>query len=362
MASAGLSERASPAKTREWRNVDQRTFREEIVPRDRPAVIRGLVEHWPIVQASVRSSQALYDYIRARDLGHPIKIMVGQPEIKGLYFYRDDLSGLNFEHAHQPFHATLAGILSWMNRPNPPAIYTGATSVLENFRDFTRENALPILDRQAKPRICLGNAVTAATHYDNNDGINCVVAGRKRFTFFPPDQLPNLYVGPLDLSPGGAPTSLVKVSSPDLERYPRFAEALAAAEVVDLEPGDAVFIPNLWWRNVESLEPLNVSVSYWWFDGSRGGADPFAALALGLLAISPLPESRRKLWRDMFDHYVFRTHGDPAPYLPPDRRGVLGPLSPELESYMRTELIRSLTKPMPRSLAERILRLLESAR
>ncbi len=351
-------ERPPLARTREWRNVDAKTLRDEIIPRDQPAILKGLVADWPIVRASAQSPRALFDYLRARDLGRPIRIMVGNPDIEGLYFYRDDMTGLNFEYVHEPFHAALARILAYRDQPNSPSIYTGATLIAETFRDIDRENTLDILDKPARCWMWLGNAVTAATHYDNMDGVNCIVAGRKRFTFFPPDQLSNLYIGPLDLSPGGQPTSLVKVSAPDLQRYPRFAQALAAAETADVEPGDAVFIPNLWWHNVESLEPLNVSINYWWYDGTQGGAEPFAALALGLLAVTPLPESRRELWRKMFEHYVFRTEGDPVPYLPPDRRGMLGPLFPALEDYMRRQVIRSLTKRLPKDLREQILRVL----
>jgi hypothetical protein len=357
MAASELMERAPVAKTAEWRNVDLKALREEIIPRDRPAVLKGLVEHWPIVRASARSPGALFDYIRTRDVGRPTKIFVGKPDIKGLYFYRDDMTGLNFEHAHQTIRATLESILTYRDHPNPPAIYASATLVSDTCPDVARDNTLDILDRQARPRFWLSNAVTAATHYDNMDGINCMVAGRKRFTFFPPDQLPNLYIGPLDLAPGGQPTSLVKVAAPDLERYPRFAEALAVSETVDVEPGDAVYIPNLWWHNVESLDRVNLSVNYWWLDEPQA-AEPFAALAHGLLAITSLSASRRELWRQMFDHYVFQRSGDPVPYLPPDRRGILGELSPELQHHMRTQLIRSLTKHMPAHLREPILRLL----
>jgi hypothetical protein len=359
LATTDLLERTPPLpQTREWRNVDLQTLRNEIIPRDRPAVMKGMVQHWPLVRASAQSPQALLEYIRARDLAKPIRVMVGRPEIKGLYFYRDDMTGLNFEYAQQPFHAALASILGHLDDPNPPAIYTGATSVAENFPQIAQENTLDVGNESAKPRAWLGNAVTAATHYDNMDGINCIVAGRKRFTFFPPDQFVNLYIGPLDMAPGGQPTSMVRVSEPDFERYPRFAQALASAETVDVEPGDAIFIPNLWWHNVESLEPLNLSVNYWWFEGTLGGAEPFAALAHALLAITPLPASDREHWRKMFDHYAFRTEGDPVPYLPPDKRGMLGPLYPALEGYMRAQLIRSLAKWLPKDLREPILRLM----
>jgi hypothetical protein len=357
MAPAGLLDRTVLAKTAEWRNVELKTLRDEIIPRDRPAVLKGLVKHWPIVRASAHSERALFDYIRARDQGRPVRILIGKPDIKGVYFYRDDMAGLNFEFAQLPFHETLANILACKEQPDPPAIYTGATLVSETCPEVARENTLDILDRPSRPRMWLGNAVTAATHYDNMDGINCMVAGRKRFIFFPPEQLPNLYIGPLDLAPGGQPTSLVRVAAPDLERFPRFAQALAAAETVDVEPGDAVYIPNLWWHNVESLDRVNLSVNYWWLDAPEV-AEPFAAMAHALLALTPLSASRRELWHRMFEHYVFQAGGDPVPYLPPDRRGMLGTLSPELQTHMRTQLIRSLTKPMPAPLKEQILRLL----
>ena len=350
-------------RTRQWRNVDLKTLREEIIARDRPAVIKGLVKDWPMARAAAQSPQALLEYVRERDLSRPVRVLVGPPEIKGLYFFRDDMSGLNFDYAHRPFHLALANIVGLLNQPNPPAMYTGATPVEENFPQIGTENTLEIL-RQHLPDtpnsafLRLGNAVTAATHYDNLDGINCIVAGRKRFTFFPPDQFPNLYIGPLDMGPDGQPTSMVRVAEPDLERFPRFAEALATAETVDVEPGDAVFIPRLWWHNVESLEPVNLSMNYWWFEGPRSHAEPFGAMAHALLAITPLPASDRELWRKMFEHYVFRPNGDPAPYLPPERRGMLGPLFPGLEGYLRAQLIRSLAKQLPRHLRDPIIQIL----
>ena len=72
------------------------------------------------------------------------------------------------------------------------------------------------------PRIWLGNAITTPTHLDEWNNIGCVVAGRRRFTLFPPEQIANLYIGPLDFAPTGAPMSLVSLHEPDFERFPRF--------------------------------------------------------------------------------------------------------------------------------------------
>lgn len=346
------------AQTPEWHNVDLKLFREEILPRDRPAILRGIVADWPAVKAGRASPQALLHYIRAKDLGKPVETYIGAPEIQGQFFYRDDISGLNFERGAHPLGATTASIIAQAGNPNPPAIYAPAVSAFDYLPDFARENVLAIVPPSTVPRLWMGNGITTPTHYDMNDGVACVVAGRKRFTLFPPDQLPNLYVGPLDMGPGGRPTSMVRLAAPDFDRFPKFRDALAAAEVAELEPGDAVFIPNLWWHNVESLDPVNLLVNFWWFDAGKGAASPFAALALALLAIKDLPESRRAAWRQMFDHYVFQTAGDPVPYLPADKRGILGEMTPELERYMRGEVLRSVAAGYPRPVAEQIARLI----
>lgn len=356
-----LSE-GSQARVREWHDVTAKMLREQIIPLDRPAVLKGVVKDWPVVRAARESPEALGEYLRVRDRGQPVRFMLGTPQIRGVFFFRDDLSGLNFENVHRPVHEAFMDILASRGQPDAPAIYSGALALEDTLPALISECPLDVLDTPARPRLWLGNAVTAATHYDNSDGINCMVTGRKRFTFFPPEQFANLYIGPLELGPGGQPTSLVRVSAPDLQRYPRYAEALATAQTAEVEAGDAIYIPNLWWHNVESLEPVNLSVNFWWFDAGEWAAEPFAAMAHTLLAMHGLPQSRRNVWRRMFEHYAFRTDGEPVPYLPTQRRGILGALTDTIQEHMRVQVIRSLTKRMSPRLGEAIRRLLWEAR
>src|SRR3954471_5709471 len=95
-----------------------------------------------------------------------------------------------------------------------------------------------------------------------NSGV--VVMRRRRFTLFPPDQIVNLYMGPLELTPAGTPISLVDPDAPDLERFPRFAEAAKLGQSATLDPGDAIYIPFHWWHAVASLDPVSAFVNYWW--------------------------------------------------------------------------------------------------
>jgi hypothetical protein len=330
--------------TAEWHDVDVARFRNEIYQRDRPAVFRGLVKDWPAVREGRKSPRALCEYIKRFDLDRPIQTAVGPAEIKGRLFYNEAVDGFNYERVHESFQAALTRILANLDNPAPPAVYAGAVSIAEGFPGFAKENVLPLLDPSVVSRIWASNTVTAPTHFDTFDNIACVVSGHRRCTFFPPEQLPNLYVGPLEFTPAGQPTSMVKVGAPDLVRYPRYAQALAAAETTDLGPGEAVFIPNMWWHNIESLDPFNILVNYWWYDASRGPATPFGALMYGLLSLRDLPASRRDIRRQMFDHYVFQTHGDPVAHIPPERRGMLGRLTRQVVNNMKAWLQNELRR------------------
>ncbi|MFX6149073.1 cupin-like domain-containing protein, partial [Acinetobacter baumannii] len=84
------------------------------------------------------------------------------------------------------------------------------------------------------------------------------------FTLFPPDQFGNLYLGPLDNTPAGRAVSMVDFAEPDFAAHPRFREALAHAQVAELEPGDAIFIPSMWYHHVEGRSAFNVLINYWW--------------------------------------------------------------------------------------------------
>jgi hypothetical protein len=106
-----------------------------------------------------------------------------------------------------------------------------------------------------------------------------VVSGRRRFTLLPPEQVRNLYLGPLDFAPTPTPISLVSFRSPDFERFPRFHDALAAAEAAELEPGDALYIPSVWWHHVESIGVLNAMVNYWWSAPAADGLSKRSVLA-----------------------------------------------------------------------------------
>lgn len=300
---------------------------EAVAAAERPFVVRGLASHWPSVAAAAQGNDAIAAYLAARDNGKLLTVLVGPPETGGRYFYTDDMRGVNFRSEKMPMRALVERLLALRTDPAPATLYAGSTPTADSVASFAAENPLPI-DTGVPPRIWVGNASRIAPHYDMASNVAVVVAGRRRFSLFPPDQISNLYVGPVDRTIAGQPTSLVDPDRPDLIRFPLYEEAARHKRVADLAPGDALFMPPMWWHHVRSAGALNVLVNYWF--GQRADRFPFAALMLAMHSIRELPKAEREAWRTWFEHYVFGEGAlDAVAHLPPHAQGVLGPSSPQ---------------------------------
>jgi hypothetical protein len=327
-----------PRPIREHEGVDRRYFDEEIRPAGQPAVIRGLAAIWPAVQAARRSDDEIIAYLKHFRIPRPVSVFVGPPEIGGRFFYRDDVRGLNFSRGNAPVDDFFDRLLRDRDNPEPYSFAVQSEHIPQLFPGFEQANGIDLVDASVVPRAWIGNRIRVAIHYDLMENVGCVVAGRRRFTVFPPEQLANLYPGPFELTPAGTPVSMVDEQFPDLERYPRFAEAAAHAQSAVLEPGDAIYLPFHWWHSVDSLERVNMFVNYWWNDAPRNIGSPYDALMFGFLTLKTLPPEQRRVWRQVFDHFVFCLDGDPAEHLPPDARGVLGEATPELLDRIRATI------------------------
>jgi hypothetical protein len=220
--------------------------------------------------------------------------------------------------------------------PGLASVYMGSLPADDYAPGFANDNPASFLPVLARPRLWLGNASRIACHYDSFDNLACVIAGRRRFTLYPPDAIGDLYVGPIDHTLAGQPTSLAASAGLDDPRYPRFGAAANRAIVVELEPGDALYLPKLWWHQVEALEPANLLVNYWWDAFAAGPDAPYVTMMLAMIAIAERPPAERAAWRAFFDHYVFRPDGHPLAHMPVERHGLLGPLA---ENYGRIRAI-----------------------
>lgn len=308
-----------------------------------PFVVRGLAADWPLVRAGLAGPAKIRDYLlsHARDRAFPVNM--GQPGGGDRLFY-DAAMGVNFRMAQGPLDKILDGILANADKRDAPVIYLSSIDIDAYFTGLAEDNPMPLGDRRQITSIWIGNRTRIAAHNDVPDNLAVCACGKRRFVLFPPDQMENLYPGPLDNTPAGRPVSMVDLLAPDLERYPRFAKALEHAQAADLEPGDAIHIPSLWWHHVEGLASFNALVNYWWRNVPAYLGHPEDALYHAILAIRDLPEADRQRWREQFDHYVFSGGADAVRHLPETARGILAPLTPENASRIKAKLLRGLSR------------------
>jgi hypothetical protein len=318
--------------------ADDGAFAREVLEPCRPLVIRGLVRTWPAVAAAQRSAADFKDYVGQFDAGGTTEVFVGESRIAGEYYYSDDLQQFNFERKQMKFADALERIISI---PDRCTIYLGSLPIQTYLPGFSSENALPMLKSSNAARIWLGHASKVAAHYDTLDNVACVVAGRRRFTLYAPETIGDLYVGPIDHTMAGQPVSLAASAPAGDPRYPRFEAIRGQALTAELEPGDAIYIPKLWWHQVGATSSFNVLVNYWW-DAFAVRDAPSTGLLLSMITIAERPLAERLAWREFFDHYVFRSNGHPLAHLPESQHGMLGPLQPDNYEKIRARVIQML--------------------
>jgi Cupin-like domain len=316
-------------------------FLREVAEPCRPVVIRGLVRAWPAVRQAAQSPAHFRDYLAQFDAGKLAEIFVGEPRIAGKYYYNEALTGFNFERERMSFGDALARIVSNAGRNGGRSMYLGSLTVDDYLPGFAAQNALSILRPLPPGRIWLGHESNVSAHYDSLDNLACVVTGKRRFTLFSPELTDRLYMGPIDFTMAGQPVSLA-ASAPDGEaKYPRFQGVREHALTAELDAGDAIYIPKLWWHQVEAISPFNALLNYWW-DAFPTPDAPSVGLLLSLITISERPLAERQAWKAFFDHYVFRSGGHPLAHLPESQHGVLGPLQPDNYSRLRARVMQLL--------------------
>lgn len=326
----------------EWDHVDKTVFETDIRPAGQPAVLRGLVRDWPLL--SVGSPEAMRDVLLKSHSGVPVPFFEAPPEVHGRFFYNDRLDDFNFFRRRAPLAQFFAKLVDNLSSDMPPGLYAGSLSMDGYFPGLDELNSITALLPASDPikSVWIGNRTLIAPHYDNTENIACVVMGRRRFTLFPIEHYANLYPGPPDFTPAGQTVSMVDLRAPDLTRFPKYQQALEAAQTTVLEPGDAIYIPTLWWHGVESLDPFAVMVNYWWRDVPDYFDTPHNTLLHALLSLKDLPKAQRTAWQHVFDRLIFQPEDFNTSHWPATTRTLMGPLTAAKAEQIRALLIRTL--------------------
>lgn len=299
----------------------------EVLTSHSPILIKNLIQSWPAVIASKKSPAESLEYLQKFATDDLYTVFFGEPDINGRVFYNNDCSGFNFQVLGSSLNQLSSVLKKHIGNDDAPMIYVGSTMIDKWLPGFRTDNDIVFDDYDPLVSIWLGNKSRIPAHYDFASNIACCVAGKRRFTLFPPEELENLYVGPVDFTPAGQSISMVDFLNPDFEKFPKFRKALNSALVVELEPGDALMIPSMWWHHVESLEDFNILVNYWWRNSPMFMGSPQDALEHAMISLRDLPNEQRQIWKNLFDHYVFSPKNENFEHIPENAKGILGKIS-----------------------------------
>ncbi len=317
---------------------------DDVLLSSEPLILKGLASSWPIVKAGLSSHEEVEKYLLQYYKGQEVAAFLGKPENNGRIFYDESMTGFNYDKVNTKLDFALKQLLLNANNPQPPSIYIGSTSVDDYLPGFRANNDLALGQHNPMVSIWISNKCRIAAHWDSPLNIACSVVGHRRFTLFPFDQMENLYVGPLDKTPAGQAISLVDFYNPDFEKYPKFKEALQHAQIADLEPGDGIFIPSMWWHHVESLSSLNILVNYWFKWSPLFFGKPVNALFDAVLSIRDLPPEQRAAWKMIFDHYIFDYQKENFAHIPEQAQGAIGELTDDNARKIRARLLNQLNR------------------
>ncbi len=319
-------------------NCQSNHLSEEILLSNEPLLLKNFVHDWPLVKEAKKSDSAVISYLRNFDAKKPLTAMTGDPSIKGRIFYNEDLSGFNFDYRRVSLEEIFQKLTECSKLEEPPMIYVGSTNIDNWLPGFREENDITLGKHQPIASLWIGNRSRVAPHYDFPTNIACSVAGKRRFIFFSPEHLDNLYVGPIDFSPAGQPISLVDLLDPDYEKFPKYRNAESDAIVADLDVGDAVLIPSMWWHHVEARNDLNVLVNYWWRTTPNFMGSPLNVLQHAIMGLRDLPDEQRGIWKSLFDYYVFNQKEENISHIPKNARGALNPMDENIADKIKNVL------------------------
>ncbi|MGQ8364965.1 cupin-like domain-containing protein [Glaciecola sp. 1036] len=338
-------------KVKEIEIVEPGQIPEDIDSNLEPLILRGLVKDWDLVHIGKESDTKTAAHLKSFYNGRPTLTYFGSPDLLGKYGYNENATELNFEKRKAQLDEVLDQIVSHIQDESPPSIYIASNVIDLNFPGLRKNNDLDMSFATKNPNseppipsIWIGNKSIARCHYDASDNIACVVKGERRFILFPPDQIENLYPGPLSPTPGGQAISMVDLHNPDYLQHPKFKQAVEHGLVAELAPGDAIFIPSMWWHQVEGLGNFNILVNYWWSAAERFMGSAMNVLYHAMLSLRDKPPHEKAAWKHVFDYYIFNNQSLPTEHLPEESHGFLEPMDEFKSRQLRAMLINKLNR------------------
>lgn len=225
-------------------------FEAEFVRASRPVILRGAIGDWPAMR------KWSLEYFKREFGDRELPII---REKNGSHY--DAQRGLHYERIR------LGAYCDLLAAGEPRGLYLSVRvheALPELFGDI-RQPTYTAGARWARSRFWMGGAgAKGPLHRDLPENLYAQIGGRKRF-FLLERRLTRM-VHRHSFRSGVPNYSPVDAEAPDLARFPRFRGAPVLR--ADLEPGDLLYIPSMWWHQARSLT-TSFAVNLWWLTGPK---------------------------------------------------------------------------------------------
>ena len=316
---------------------------------NKPVILKGLVNNWPLVQTGKQSVEQAMAQLTENDTGRPLLAYRAPAHIKSRFGYNDTCTGFNYSSEKTRLSDVLAQIKAGFSDDEHEYLYINSLRFDQGLPELSKANTLnfshpEFTNNQPVPKIWIGTESVAAAHFDQPKNIACCVLGKRRFTLFSPEQVDNLYPGPLSPTPGGQVVTTANLDEPDFEKFPRLKTALENAWIADLEPGDGLYYPSMWWHEVRAFDRFNIMVNFWWMTAKPYLGNPMDLLMHGMLTLRDKPAEEKAAWRALFDYYVFGDGEKVIEHLPVECHGPLAQMDELSARRLRAMLLNNLNR------------------
>ncbi len=299
---------------------------EELVSKGVPAVFPHESVHGELIEAGRSQPSQLLDILRQRVGDRKLSVAEIPSEAEGLMTHtgRGGLAA-----AWTPVESTLAEVVERMlDQPlaSNRVLIHGAP-IDELLPELAPLMHLPIRPEIAG-RLWLGNARGTDLTFDAFESLRWVFVGKMRVYLFPPSLEPSMQIGALEGSHLGTPISLLDPEVDD-SRLPQ------GGQVIDLHPGEILFVPTYWWHCFRSEGAFGL-INHSWTDlAGRAAKAAHATFWQSVLSMRELPTAHRDHYARLMESIVFRGHGDPFAHLPEADQGLAGTPTAERRIELR---------------------------